>query len=244
MRCNALIVLLLMPVFIFSVGCSRTAEMQDRRDERDSYIQRGDARERVGDIEGAIEYYHKALERRPNLALAHLKLALEYDSPEKGEYLRAIHHYHRYLELRPHAGKREMIEKMIQDAHLSYLASIPRPPAGAIERIAMLEKEKANLKQRLERLESERMDAPDGAASDRRRNGSDRGSAVSAMPSASPRDEVETYMIRPGDSLSSIAARKYNDPQQWRRIYDANRETLPSPDSVRVGQTLIIPRDQ
>ena len=59
---------------------------------------------------------------------------------------------------------------------------------------------------------------------------------------APSQDEVETYRVMPGDSLSSIAAKMYQDPNQWRRIYEANRATLPSPNSVRVGQTLIIPR--
>ncbi len=235
----AITVSILFFVMLIQAGCGRTAEFQDRRDERDPYIQRGDARERVGDIDGAIEYYHRALERRPTLALAHLKLALKYDSAERGEYLRAVHHYHRYMELRPHAAKREMIEEMIRQAHLSYLASMPNPPPGAITRIALLEQERDMLRRRVQELE-EREAGPVAEQAPTIRTAPSREPAPPAP--APPQDEVETYVVKPGDSLSSIAARLYRDPDQWRRIYEANRSTLPSPDSVRVGQTLIIPR--
>ena len=53
---------------------------------------------------------------------------------------------------------------------------------------------------------------------------------------------MQQYVVQSGDSLSSIAAKLYRDPNKWKAIYDANRGTLASPESVRVGQTLLIPR--
>lgn len=44
-----------------------------------------------------------------------------------------------------------------------------------------------------------------------------------------------------GDSLSKIAKRYYGDAQQWRRIYDANREEVKDPDLIHPGQRLRIP---
>ena len=50
-----------------------------------------------------------------------------------------------------------------------------------------------------------------------------------------------TYVVVAGDSLSKIARREYGDPQQWRRIYDANRDIIKDPDLIHPGQTLRIP---
>jgi nucleoid-associated protein YgaU len=65
--------------------------------------------------------------------------------------------------------------------------------------------------------------------------------ASDAQPSPEPSAE---YTVEPGDTLRSIAAQVYGDPDRWSRIYDANRDTIgPHPDSLRVGLRLRIPAD-
>jgi nucleoid-associated protein YgaU len=44
-----------------------------------------------------------------------------------------------------------------------------------------------------------------------------------------------------GDSLSRIARRFYGDTNEWRRIYDANKDQISDPDRIHPGQTLRIP---
>lgn len=53
-----------------------------------------------------------------------------------------------------------------------------------------------------------------------------------------------SYTVMRGDSLSGIAAKPeiYGDKNQWRRIYDANRNQLNDPASLSPGQVLTIPR--
>jgi len=50
-----------------------------------------------------------------------------------------------------------------------------------------------------------------------------------------------TYVVVAGDSLSKIAKRLYGDAQEWRKIYDANRDTIQNPDLIHPGQTLRLP---
>lgn len=55
----------------------------------------------------------------------------------------------------------------------------------------------------------------------------------------------DLYVVKKGDTLWSIAAdpQIYGDATKWRRIAEANRDVLKSPDRVRAGMTLRIPRD-
>jgi nucleoid-associated protein YgaU len=48
--------------------------------------------------------------------------------------------------------------------------------------------------------------------------------------------------VAKGDTLPAIAQREYGDANQWRRIYDANKDAIGSnPNLIKVGVTLTIP---
>lgn len=64
---------------------------------------------------------------------------------------------------------------------------------------------------------------------------------VAASPSPSPAVSGRTYIVREGDSLSTIASNVYGDASQWRPIFDANRDQLPTESQLQIGQTLRIP---
>jgi LysM repeat protein len=51
----------------------------------------------------------------------------------------------------------------------------------------------------------------------------------------------ETYTVRPGDTLSKISKDVYGDPNQYMRIFNANRDKLQDPDKIQAGQQLVIP---
>ncbi len=51
-----------------------------------------------------------------------------------------------------------------------------------------------------------------------------------------------SYTVASGDSLSKIAKREYGDMNQWRRIYEANKDQISDPDLIHPGQKLRIPR--
>lgn len=55
----------------------------------------------------------------------------------------------------------------------------------------------------------------------------------------------ETYEVQSGDTLLTIAQQYYQDGSQWRRIYDANKDTIGAdPDKLKVGMKLTIPPKQ
>src|SRR5678815_3567595 len=51
----------------------------------------------------------------------------------------------------------------------------------------------------------------------------------------------QTYEVRSGDNLSKISKQFYGDPNEYMRIYYANRDKLRDPDMIQVGQKLTIP---
>lgn len=52
---------------------------------------------------------------------------------------------------------------------------------------------------------------------------------------------TRTYVVRTGDTLSGISRTFYGTPNQWRKIYQANRDILKGGNALRVGQRLVIP---
>jgi LysM domain len=50
-----------------------------------------------------------------------------------------------------------------------------------------------------------------------------------------------TYNVTAGDTLSKIAKRFYGDANQYKQIFDANRDQLSDPDKIKVGQQLRLP---
>jgi LysM repeat protein len=53
----------------------------------------------------------------------------------------------------------------------------------------------------------------------------------------------ETYEVKSGDNLSKISKQFYGDPNEYMRIFYANRDQLKDPDKINVGQKLVIPKE-
>ncbi len=54
-------------------------------------------------------------------------------------------------------------------------------------------------------------------------------------------DEGTNYEVKPGENLSGIAKHFYGTANEWKTIFDANRDQLSDPDRIRPGQMLKIP---
>ena len=52
---------------------------------------------------------------------------------------------------------------------------------------------------------------------------------------------MRTYTVQKGDTLSRIAKEHYGDANQWRKIYEANKERIKNPDLIQPGWVLTIP---
>lgn len=65
--------------------------------------------------------------------------------------------------------------------------------------------------------------------------------ATPASQNNQPR-QPENHQINEGETLWSLADRKFDDPYLWPWIYDANQESVGNPDLIVAGNTLSIPR--
>src|SRR5262245_57944714 len=52
---------------------------------------------------------------------------------------------------------------------------------------------------------------------------------------------MRTYKVKPGDTLSKISQQFFGDPNQYQKIFDANRDKLSDPNKIQPGQELKIP---
>jgi nucleoid-associated protein YgaU len=66
------------------------------------------------------------------------------------------------------------------------------------------------------------------------------GSSTTA-PAQRPGEQVRTYTVVSGDSLSKIAKREYGDANKWNAIFEANRDKIKDPDRIYPGQVLTLP---
>ncbi|BCX72433.1 peptidoglycan-binding protein LysM [Acinetobacter bereziniae] len=61
------------------------------------------------------------------------------------------------------------------------------------------------------------------------------------MTVAIPEPESKFYTVKSGDNLSKISKEFYGDPNQYNKIFEANRPLLKNADDIFPGQVLRIP---
>ncbi len=49
------------------------------------------------------------------------------------------------------------------------------------------------------------------------------------------------YTVEKGDTLQKISDKAYGTTKKWKKIFEANKDTLKSPDKIKPGQELVIP---
>lgn len=65
--------------------------------------------------------------------------------------------------------------------------------------------------------------------------------AAVMMFSTTARADDGTYTVKKGDTLSKIAKEVYGDKNEWRNIYEANKNTIKNANILYAGQQLILP---
>lgn len=236
-------VLILLAVVLCASGCDPKARLSDESEKDHPAIRKGRELESAGDFQGARYTYQSLLDRDPSIARAHLALAFLMEK-QGSNSVDAIYHFQRYLVLRPDTEKRRMIQDHIRSAQLYYVSTVFSNQSAVLRRLGDLEREHAALSIHASNLDAQVTQLRSTVVV--LRGGKDSNSAVAPLPTASShnppaRPAGRLVRVGKGDSLRIIALRYYGEPERWHEIYEANRDQLKHPQSLQVGQSLIVP---
>jgi nucleoid-associated protein YgaU len=56
-----------------------------------------------------------------------------------------------------------------------------------------------------------------------------------------PKPKEQSYTVQSGDTLSKISKQFYGDANRYMKIFDANKDQLKDPNTIKPGQVLRIP---
>ena len=215
-------------------------------EEDDPTFERGRTLLRQGEDEKALDSFLTLTRRNPQAAQSHLevgRLLLKLG----GDPYAAIHHCRRFLELSPDSSESANVEQLIEAAKREVLKKLPGEPyADHLEVLRLreegqrLRQEVADLRVRLG-LPPEAVAATPPAPVAKPPAGGRRDAPSDASPSSSSAPVERTYVVQQGDTLYGISIKMYGSPRHVARIFAANRNTLPTRDSLSIGQTLRIP---
>lgn len=65
---------------------------------------------------------------------------------------------------------------------------------------------------------------------------------VTGGPAGATAKPAATYTVKPGDTLSKIAKTHLGDANAYMKIFEANKDQLKDPDTIKPGQVLRIPQ--
>lgn len=220
-----------------------------------------------GRYEDALITYLGLISIRRESPESHLEVGYIYLNTLK-DPVRAIFYFDRYLELKPESERIIQVKQLIETAKLEFLRQLPTKPfQGDVHRIDLLEiieklkKENDTLKLKYnkalleikakrgqEAMNQVSISLNEMIPNDRNSSQSEGGNLTSNIASTSnatgmvdPREVPKSYVVQAGDTLSKISEKFYGTANRWNDIYQANRDTLSSARSLKVGQELLIP---
>ncbi len=262
----SIVVAVAVVLYILSAGgCDFASDENIVSEVNEPHYQRGCDELRRGNPQEALTAFMKVVEKRKDAPESHFELGRLY-LREMKDPIFAIYHFRKFLEARPNSSMSGQARQLIESARKLYAATLPESPfennVRRVELEEMLEKiqkENLELKQKL----ANAVDKVQKMESQQRVVASNVSRNVASTPSAQQnksqtttqmnnnsvstgvvvaRDIPPTYVVQPGDTLSSISKRIYGSSRRWKDIFKANRDRLVSPESVRQGQTLRLPR--
>lgn len=230
-------------------------------EKEEKQFQRGQRLLREGREGEALTAFLKVIERRPDAPESHLEAGILYQQ-HVGDPIASIYHLRRYIEMQPETTEAEKAEQLIETARKDFARSLPgQPYNSAIDRLDLLEMldnaraENQQLKQQLAELRQSQPapSAPRQASQSRIQYDSgrttqepavaplDQRTSQTTRQSSPPATTPRQYTVVGGDTLTRISTKVYGESGRWQDIFQANRDQLPNPNALRVGQILKIP---
>ena len=156
----------------------------------------------------------------------------------KSDPIGAIYHFQRYLSQTTDGARSKIAMQLIETAKKEFARTLPLGNRTAetpeyirlTEVLKQMREENARLKAQLVQTRLSYTPAKEAM----------KNTVVStATPSEASRER--TYVVQYDDSLSKISLKMYGSAVKWKLIYEANRDILPSANSLKIGMKLRIP---
>ena len=251
-------------VYILSAGGCDIGQNDVVKEINEPHFLRGQEELRRGNTMEAMSAFMKVTEKRKDAPESHFELGRIY-LDKLNDPFAAIYHFRKFLEYKPNSKESDIVRQMIETAKKKVLADMPESPfENNIRRMELedllkkVQRENLELKQKLnaaaatiDRLESTQRvsvaQATQRPAASAQQSAISKSQKQTASASANrpievKRDTPSTYLVKTGDTLSSISRKVYGTPKRWREIYGANRDRMATPESLKPGQVLRIPR--
>jgi len=233
--------LLILESFFLQIGCAPSGSIIE--ESNDPAFERGKSYLKVGRDKEALDEFLSVTRRVTQAPKSHLEAGrLLLTLFERKDPVDAIYHFRRFLLIEPNARKSPMVEQLIVTAEREILRKLPGEPYGNYLETIDLKDENARLQREIEDLKA-RLGSPLGPAVPVPDDITKKDAVIQVPKAVNVPNPpvVSSYVVQPGDSLYAISKKIYGDASKIDLIYSANRDTLKSKNSLRVGQTLRLP---
>lgn len=232
---------------VLFVGCSERVGEAVLSEKDEGLYQDGLGYNRSERKKEALNAFLKLIERRRDAPESHLEAGRIY-LEDMSDPITAIYHFRKYLEAKPDVEQSRIVKQLIETAKKAFIKTLPgRNDGNEYDRVDILRllKETRNENLKLRQLITQ-MQSEAGSRQFSVVSGESVGSTlvpVFAKVSDEQKRRVypEYYTVKQGDSLSKISQSVYGTSLDWQRIYEANRDLLPTAHALKVGQVLKIP---
>lgn len=186
--------------------------------------------------EEAFKLFNRLVESRPtSCAKSHFELGQLYLSIKKDPIF-SIYHFRQYLIQAPEGKRSHLVTQMIETAKKEFARTLPlndrytESPEylNLIEVLKQVRSENVRLKMQLMQSKISKEKATKTV-----------GEVVPVAKESNNKERI--YIVQNEDSLSKISLKMYGSAVKWNIIYEANRDVLPSANSLKIGMKLRIP---
>jgi len=156
----------------------------------------------------------------------------------KSDPIGAIYHFQRYLSQTTDGARSKIAMQLIETAKKEFARTLPLGNRTAetpeyirlTEVLKQMREENTRLKEQLAQTRLSYTPAKEAIKNT---------AVLPTTPSEAFRER--TYVVQYEDSLSKISLKMYGSAVKWKLIYEANRDILPSANSLKIGMKLRIP---
>ena len=227
-------------LLLLVASCSR--ENLVPNEEADAAFQQGRSFLKVGKEEEALDEFLGVTRRTLKCHKSHLeagRLFLTLES--RKDPVAAIYHFRRFLLLENDSREAPKVEQLIVTAEREIIRNLPGEPYSEYLDYLSLREENERLKREVSDLQA-RIGLPLNV---KKSAAGQNNKPKVAVPTPLVKKKAEsarprTYVVKQGDSLYAISRKLYGDSSHIDRIFQANRQSLASKNSLKLGQKLII----